>query len=81
MYGIIDKSPVQGISSDLGNRLGNVPAHTFNFWTTYRFDDAPYEIGGGVNVVSSRYANRDPAARLPEPRARVRRRHRAWSPS
>jgi catecholate siderophore receptor len=60
MYGIIDKSPVQGISSDLGNRLGNVPAHTFNFWTTYRFDDTPYEIGGGVNVVSSRYASANP---------------------
>jgi catecholate siderophore receptor len=60
MYGVIDQSPVQGISSDLGNRLGNVPAHTFNLWTTYRFDDTPYEIGGGVNVVSSRYANSTP---------------------
>ena len=41
MYGVIDKSPVQGISSDLGNRLGNVPAHTFNLWSTYRFDNTP----------------------------------------
>ena len=60
MYGVIDQSPVQGISSDLGNRLANVPAHTFNLWTTYRFDDTPFEIGGGMNVVSSRYANSTP---------------------
>ncbi|HEY1506208.1 MAG TPA: TonB-dependent siderophore receptor [Stellaceae bacterium] len=60
MYGVIDKSPVQGIASDLGNRLANVPAHTFNFWSTYRFDDTPFEIGGGVNVVSTRYAASNP---------------------
>jgi catecholate siderophore receptor len=60
MYGVIDKSPVQGIASDLGNRLSNVPAHTFNLWTTYRFDETPYEIGGGINVVSSRYAASNP---------------------
>ena len=59
MYGVIDKSPVQGISSDLGNRLSNVPAHTFNFWTTYQLP-WPVEVGGGVNVVSSRYAASTP---------------------
>ncbi|HWE74956.1 MAG TPA: TonB-dependent siderophore receptor [Stellaceae bacterium] len=59
MYGVIDKSPVQGIASDLGNRLSNVPAHTFNFWTTYQLP-WPVEIGGGVNVVSSRYASSTP---------------------
>ena len=59
MYGVIDKSPVQGIQSDLGNRLGNVPAHTFNFWTTYQLP-WPVEIGGGVYVVSSRYASSTP---------------------
>jgi catecholate siderophore receptor len=59
MYGVIDKSPVQGIASDLGNRLSNVPAHTFNFWTTYQMP-WPVEIGGGVNVVSTRYASSTP---------------------
>ena len=59
MFSEIDKSPVTGPGSDLGNRLANVPMHTFNLWTAYQF---PYgfEIGGGMNYVSSRYANSTP---------------------
>ena len=49
------QSPVTGPPSDLGRRLANAPAHTANLWTTY---DLPLEleIGGGLNVVSSRFA-------------------------
>ncbi len=58
-FGVIDKSPVTGPGSDLGNRLGNVPMHTFNLWTTY---ELPYgfEVGAGANYVSSRYASSTP---------------------
>ncbi len=34
-YSVIDKSPNSGPTSDLGHRLGNVPEHTANLWTTY----------------------------------------------
>ncbi len=39
-----------------GRGLNNVPRNTFNLWTTY---DLPwkFEVGGGINVVSSRTAN------------------------
>jgi catecholate siderophore receptor len=39
-----------------GKPLNNVPKNTFSFWTTY---DLPwrFEVGGGVDVVSSRTAN------------------------
>jgi catecholate siderophore receptor len=61
MFSEIDKSPTQGPGSDIGNRLANVPMHTFNIWTTYVL---PWniEIGGGANYVSSRYANSTPRA-------------------
>jgi catecholate siderophore receptor len=40
----------------VGKPLNNVPRNTFSLWTTY---DLPwkFEIGGGLNVVSSRTAN------------------------
>ncbi len=61
MFSEIDSSPVTGAGSDLGNRLANVPMHTFNLWSTYTL---PFwnnmEIGGGMNYVSSRYANSTP---------------------
>jgi catecholate siderophore receptor len=55
MYGIIDESP----NNDLGNRLANVPRHTANLWTTY---DLPggFQIGGGANYVSARFASATP---------------------
>ena len=58
-YAVINKSPVTGPTSDLGRRLANVPAHTASLWTTY---DLPFklQIGGGLNVVSSRYASNTP---------------------
>jgi len=63
-YGVITKSPTTGPASDLGHRLANVPAHTGNLWTTY---DLPaswgigkWQVGGGLNVVSSRFASTTP---------------------
>jgi catecholate siderophore receptor len=55
----IEESPTVGPTSDLGHRLANVPAHTANLWTTYRFP-GNIEIGGGLNVVSSRFAASTP---------------------
>jgi catecholate siderophore receptor len=51
----ITESPTVGPTSDLGHRLANVPAHTANLWTTHRLP-GNVEIGGGLNVVSSRFA-------------------------
>jgi len=56
-YSVIDKSPVTGAGSDLGHRLANTPAHTFNLWTTYTLPWHGVEIGGGINAVSSRFAS------------------------
>ncbi len=55
----ITKSPTVGLLSDLGKPLANVPRHTANLWTTYKF---PFqlEVGGGLNVVSSRFAASTP---------------------
>lgn len=36
--------------------LNNTPEHTFNLFTTYKFE-SQLEVGGGVNFVSERYAN------------------------
>jgi catecholate siderophore receptor len=57
----ITKSPVTGPLSDLGNQLANVPRHTANLWTTYKL---PFklEVGGGLNVVSSRFAASTPVS-------------------
>lgn len=57
---MIDKSPVAGPASDLGHRLANTPAHTANLWTEYQ---TPWklELGGGINVVSSRFAATTPS--------------------
>jgi catecholate siderophore receptor len=59
-YSVIDKSPRVGPTSDLGHRLGNVPMHTANLWTTYDLPWWGVQIGGGLNVVSSRYAATTP---------------------
>jgi catecholate siderophore receptor len=56
----ITESPTVGPTSDLGHRLANVPAHTANLWTTYRLP-GNVEIGGGLNVVSSRFAATTPS--------------------
>jgi catecholate siderophore receptor len=58
-FAVIDKSPRVGAASDLGHRLGNVPAHTFNLWTEY-YLTPDWEVGAGINVVSSRYAATTP---------------------
>ena len=57
---MIDKSPVLGPGSDLGHRLANTPAHTGNLWVEY-YTPWKIELGGGVNVVSSRFAATTPS--------------------
>jgi catecholate siderophore receptor len=42
--------------ASIGARLANVPADTFNFWTTYRLP-GNWETGAGGNFVSSRTAS------------------------
>lgn len=59
-YSVIDKSPRTGPTSDLGHRLGNVPEHTANLWTTYDLPWWHLQVGGGLNVVSSRFAATTP---------------------
>jgi catecholate siderophore receptor len=59
MFSEIDKSPVRGPGSDIGNRLANTPMHTFNVWMTYLLP-GNVAVGGGANYVSSRYANSTP---------------------
>jgi catecholate siderophore receptor len=59
-FATITESPIVGPTSDLGHRLANVPAHTANLWTTYRLP-GNVEIGGGLNVVSSRFAASTPS--------------------
>jgi catecholate siderophore receptor len=59
-YATITESPTPGPGSDLGHRLANVPAHTANLWTTYRLP-GNIEVGGGLNVVSSRFAASTPS--------------------
>jgi catecholate siderophore receptor len=56
----ITKSPTVGPTSDLGKPLANVPRHTANLWTTYKFS-FDLEVGGGLNVVSSRFASSTPS--------------------
>jgi catecholate siderophore receptor len=59
-YSVIDKSPRVGPASDLGHRLGNVPEHTANIWTTYDLPWWRMQVGAGLNVVSSRFAATTP---------------------
>jgi len=40
----------------VGQPLNNVPKNTFSLWTTYELPHN-FEVGGGLNVVSSRTAN------------------------
>jgi catecholate siderophore receptor len=56
----ITESPTVGPTSDLGHRLANVPANTANLWTTYRLP-GNIEVGGGFNLVSSRFAATTPS--------------------
>jgi catecholate siderophore receptor len=55
MYSAITKSP----NGDIGHRLANVPMHTGNIWTTYDLP-ANFQVGGGANYVSSRFASTTP---------------------
>jgi catecholate siderophore receptor len=50
---IVDDGP---ISTDEGNRIPNVPAHSLSIWSTY--DVTPdLNLGGGATYVAKRYAN------------------------
>ena len=66
-YTAITQSPVTGSLSDLGRRLANAPAHTANLWTTYDLPWSKLQIGGGLNVVSSRFAASTPARSAASP--------------
>jgi catecholate siderophore receptor len=59
-YSVITKSPVVGPASDLGHALANTPRHTANLWAEYHLPWWKLEVGGGINVVSSRYAATTP---------------------
>jgi catecholate siderophore receptor len=61
-YSAITKSPVTSPTSDLGRRLANTPMHTANLWTTYDLPWWKLQIGGGLNVVSSRFASSTPSS-------------------
>ena len=60
IYSVIDKTPVTGLGSDIGNHLANVPAHTFNLWTSYILPWYNVQVGGGMNYVAARYAQSTP---------------------
>jgi catecholate siderophore receptor len=56
-YAYLDSEVVESNTpSEVGNRLGNVPAHSGSLWSTY---DLPggFQVGGGLRFVSSRYTN------------------------
>ena len=57
-YNYMDGKVTQSlVSNNYKNRaLTNVPEHTFNLFTTYRFD-SEFEIGGGANFVSERFVS------------------------
>ena len=59
-YSVIDKTPRVGPVTDLGHRLANTPMHTANLWMTYELPWWGLEVGGGINVVSSRFAATTP---------------------
>lgn len=61
-YSAITESPRTGATSDLGRRLANTPMHTANLWTTYDLPWWKMQIGGGLNVVSSRFASSTPTS-------------------
>lgn len=42
--------------AELGNRLGNVPAHSGSIWTTYKLASG-LELGGGARYVGTRFTN------------------------
>jgi catecholate siderophore receptor len=55
-YTVITKTTRTGPTSDLGRRFANAPLHTANLWTTYTLPWQKLQIGGGFNIVSSRFA-------------------------
>ncbi len=42
--------------TEVGNHLGNVPAHSGSIWSTYKFANG-IEVGGGARYVGSRFTN------------------------
>jgi catecholate siderophore receptor len=61
-YSVITSSPRTGPTSDLGRRFANAPMHTANLWTTYDLPWWKLQVGGGLNVVSSRFASSTPTS-------------------
>ena len=61
-YTVITETPRTGPTTDLGRRFANAPMHTANLWTTYDLPWWKLQIGGGLNVVSSRFASSVPTS-------------------
>jgi catecholate siderophore receptor len=59
-YTAITETTRTGPTSDLGRRFANAPMHTANLWTTYKLPWWKLQVGGGFNVVSSRFASSVP---------------------
>jgi catecholate siderophore receptor len=53
-----------GTPADVGKVMPNTAHHALNLWTEYEFSDA-WEIGGGGNWLSGRYADSAEAAYVP----------------
>ncbi|MEM6521272.1 MAG: TonB-dependent receptor [Cyanobacteria bacterium P01_C01_bin.70] len=59
-YAYIDAEIKEDEDGNEGNRLRNIPEHTFNLWTTYDIQAGPLEglgFGLGVNYVSERFGD------------------------
>lgn len=61
-YTVITDTPRTGPTTDLGRRFANAPRHTANLWTTYDLPWWKLQIGGGLNVVSSRFGSSVPTS-------------------
>ena len=56
-YAYLDSKIVSSTNlNQIGNRLQNVPMHTFSIWTTYKFVPK-FEAGFGANLISRRAAS------------------------
>lgn len=56
-YSFMDSEITEsGTAAEVGREVLNVPAHTFNLWTTYELP-INVEIGGGTQYVGNRFSN------------------------
>jgi len=55
-YTYLDAVVVSSPAKDAGNRPASTPRNTYNLWSTYELTQR-WQVGGGINYVSSRYAS------------------------